>query len=104
MAFNFNIPTIPTIKVPEIKVDIDTSGISSAVQNAKAACQNIDRTSLFAQLASYKIKSMPILGKARPLSEEDLMVATGIVNKINANGWLDAETREWCEANQIPVE
>ncbi len=98
-----NIPTFPTIKVPEFKVSVDTSGISAAVKSATAAGKNIERTSLFSQLAPYKVKTVPIMGKARPLCKEDVAAVTEIVRKLNANNWLDADTRAWCTENGISV-
>jgi len=92
---------IPTITIPEIKVD--TSGIKAVVQKGSAAGKNIERSTLFAQLASYKVKTVPILGNRRPLCEEDMAAVTKIVAKLNANNWLDENTRSWCDENAIPV-
>lgn len=95
MAMNSNIPTI--------KVSVDTSGISATVKTVSVAGKNMERTTLLSQLAHYKVKTIPILGKARPLCKEDSEAVTEIVSKLNANNWLDANIRDWCKENGISV-
>ena len=97
---NFN---IPTINIPTINVSIDTSDISASIKTASDAGKNLERTCLISQLASYKVKTIPIMGKARPLCKEDRENISKIVGKLVDENWLDTNTRTWCEENGIAI-
>lgn len=107
MEIKINIPKIEPVKVPTIpnfsNIKVDTSAINATVETAAESAKNIKRASLFAQLAPFKAKTIPIMGKACTLSEDDRITATKIVSQLIENNWLDAENEKWCIANGITI-
>ena len=103
-----NIPEIPTVKMPTIpdfsNIKVDTSGINSTVTAAIDCSKSVKRTCLITQLATYKTKTISIMGQSRSLSEEDRIAVEKIITELHANDWLDSSTREWCANNNITVQ
>lgn len=104
-TIKIDIPNIQPINIPKVpdfsNVKIDTTEIQSSVQAAQKIAKESKRNCLFAQLASYKVKTVPICGKINPLSEDDRSAVQKIIDQLVANNWLDEQTKNWCSENGI---
>ena len=87
-------------------IKIDTSGIAAAGKAVAAAMEvtkNLPRQNAHTQLGCFKMKTMPLLGQKRSLSEEDRVSATKLVAEMQANNWLTEADIQWCYENGIPL-
>ena len=84
-------------------IKIDTTGIKKATANAACATEEGRKIALLTQLATFKTKTIPILGKNRPLSKDDKAKATEIAKKLYAGGWLTEFDKDWCSKQGIEI-
>ena len=84
-------------------IKIDTTGIRQASASAANAAEEGKKLALLLQLAAFKTKTVPVLGKNRPLSKDDKAKAAEIAKKLCESGWLTDFDRNWCSEQGIEI-
>lgn len=78
--------------------------LSKDIQTCTVNIENGRRTAASLNLASFKMKTMPILGKPRYLTAEEHVEATQLVHEMNEKGWLTEDDILWALKNGIEIE